>query len=120
MAKINIQLDRFTEAQRPTHQYSSAAAEAGAVIETRGCCLSNVVITNPTGGALYAQIHDLAAAPTAGDVPILSLLVPAGGTLSDAELNPVLTTGLAIYSSSTAGTFTASGTLLIFAQVRVA
>lgn len=75
-----------------------------------------IVASNPTGGTLYLQLHNLAAAPGGGAVPMIAPIpVPAGGvaSLDLNEYGQYCSVGITVASSSVFATFTGSSGLHI-------
>lgn len=100
----------------PTPGFNAGAATAISVKATPGN-LYWVSCSNANAAVRYLQIHDKASAPTAGNTPILSFVIPAGtaaapsiAEITSAMLGPSIycATGIALGISTTAGTYTAA------------
>ena len=63
-------------------QVSSGAAEDRIVFQASACALVILSVSSKAAGALWLQVHDAAALPSNGAVPIISLPVAAGGAVS--------------------------------------
>jgi hypothetical protein len=116
MATKNIRIDWNQEGARPTQQYNSAALEAGAQIKATPGMLHSLVAVNTGSSDRYVQVHNAASAPADTAVPMLSLPVEAGKTISFV-MPTALDTGIYVCLSTTAGEKTlGSAEALFFAQ----
>lgn len=100
----------------PTPGVNHGSATAISVKTTPGN-LYFMRASNANAALRYLQLHNKASAPAAGEVPILSFVIPAGTAavpgvteLGSAFLGPSIyfSTGIALGISTTAGTYTAA------------
>lgn len=78
------------------------------VLGALGCDLVGIVGHNNAAADLYIQIHETAAEPAAGAVPIFSVLANSGLPYSFALPDAVHLSACTIVASSTLDTYTAS------------
>lgn len=95
--------------QSPNVYTSPATGDGYAVVNTGACRFMGMLVTNQTGGTVYAQIHDGYATPSLGAVPKLSVKLIANAQASvllPASHSLALSAGMVICSSSTDKTLT--------------
>jgi hypothetical protein len=101
--------EQFTHLPPPIWD-RSAAVENQSVSRVGAGTFLQAVISNTSGGVRYFQLHDLAVALTGGEVPILTVAIPAGDAkVISLPRNLEFATGLVWGLSTTAATFTAPG-----------
>lgn len=90
--------------------YASAALEKSHVIKADAGTLYRVTMLNTNVAAQFMQLHDAAALPANGAVPLLGLVrsVPAGGavTLDFGDRGRAFAAGIVVCTSSTLATKT--------------
>ena len=99
---------------------SAATTNATAVKATAGTLFS-VAASNVGASAAYLKLYNKATAPTVGtDVPVLVIVIPAGGTVPVplGTFGPRFSTGIAL--AITGGAADADTTAVAVAQVKVA
>lgn len=97
----------------PWRLYTSFDSKTGDIVKESFGAIRSAYAENRHSAKQYLQIFDKATAPQAGDVPLISVPMPAGGggfVLDDSLWGiegQALQTGLAFGISSTVGSFTA-------------
>lgn len=99
-----------------TNTRQPTALEEYAVISAAPCRFFSAVISSTNAGKIYAQLHNAAAQPTAGAVPLAFVEIDptiSGATTAsgffDFGTGLKLSTGAVVTLSSTAATYTALG-----------
>ena len=90
----------------PRFRVHSDAAAASLVLFTGKGHIHRVVITNTTSTAGYVQVHDALTLPVDATVPVLSIQLPASGSVVIEDLH--CATGAVLAISTTAGALTIS------------
>jgi hypothetical protein len=97
----------------PTYSnYRSGALLAGDTISAASANLIMIYGFNNSAGTRYLQIFNRTSAPSPGNVPDISILVPTATQLSlslPGVLGQLFNTGIRYQSSTTPATFTAGG-----------
>jgi hypothetical protein len=90
-----------------------SAGPVGVYVASAAPCLCNCIFARNDGGAqVWLQLHDLAAAPGVGAVPLLPAIpIIAGGPASMSLDALQLAVGCVLASSTTAATYTADAAL---------
>lgn len=101
--------------------YTSAAAEASAVVSAVQCRVDEVIATNTSAGVLYLHIFDSATVPADTAAPDVCIAVPATSTASwdperggGSDRGTPFSSGCAVCFSSTAATKTVAGAIGVF------
>jgi hypothetical protein len=104
-----IGIDWHGLAVRPTAQYTSDAAIAGAIVRDVPCVLAGFIATNANAATRFIQVHDSKTVPADGAVPLMSFKIAAGEQYVLSEVPLPLSNGLYICLSTTQNTKTLAG-----------
>lgn len=109
-------LEEITSGELETPVYSSAALEASKVIKASPGSLRGATAFNNNASTRYFQVFNSATVPANGEVPMLTIPVPAGKSVSfDGGLGGlVCSAGISVCGSTTAPTKTVGGADFLF------
>jgi hypothetical protein len=97
-------------------RYKSDAAEASKVVKNSAGTLRGFTVFNDSASAQFVQVHDAAAVPAEGAVPMIIIPVPSKKTVAfDAGIFGLpMTSGIVLCNSSTGATKTLGAANCIF------
>lgn len=98
---------------------STVALVETQVVKAAAGSLWQLVVSSTSAAALFLQVHNLAAVPGAGAVPIYSIHLPAGGSAGFAfDQGDPFAVGIVWVASTTIATYTAVGANIAFGTTR--
>lgn len=108
-----------TPATPTMSQISSAATTNATSVKASAGTIYTIWVSNTGGAAAYLKLYNKASAPTVGtDVPVLTITVPAGGTIGlTSDIGQRFTTGIALAITNLAAD--SDTTAVAAAQVKV-